>query len=78
MLPILFIGMVAFQQKKDRVITGKITDEQGKIVHQEKRLGLLSGQQQWTINIRNFSKGTYVCSVISSKGIMSKNFIIAR
>ncbi len=29
MLPILFIGMVAFQQKKDRVITGKITDEQG-------------------------------------------------
>lgn len=56
----------------------RITDEQGKIVHQEKRLGLLSGQQQWTINIRNFSKGTYVCSVISSKGIMSKNFIIAR
>jgi Ca-activated chloride channel family protein len=32
MLPILFLGIVAFQQKKDRIITGKITDEQGNAV----------------------------------------------
>lgn len=29
MLPILFLGIVAFQQKKDKIITGKITDESG-------------------------------------------------
>jgi Ca-activated chloride channel homolog len=29
MLPIIFIGIVAFQQKKDKIITGKITDESG-------------------------------------------------